>query len=210
MRAASGSAVARWCAVCERSLLLGEQATRYSPADGEWVDVCALCRTPALERGWLKEGAPSSPIVGLERRRLRFPRRGRRDGAGGDSEPPPLVTDDAARVDYFAAACEMFNASAFRRTVSGVAKSLGTPWASLVYLTGAKPEVVITVAWELSWYQYRVVLADSAAIRLVERGYELDELDARFTTANATFDSEMVLSPLAGEASTASAGTATT
>ncbi len=207
MKAVTDSDVARTCAVCERSLLLGEQATRYSPTDGEWVDVCALCRVPARDRGWLKEGAPSSPIVGLERRRLRFPRRGRRDGAEGDADAPPPLTEASARIDYFAAACEAFNASAFRRTVAGVAKSLGTPWASLVYLTGVKPEVVITVAWDLSWYQYRVVLADSAAIRLVERGYELDELDARFTTVNATFDSEMTLAPLVDEADAVSAGT---
>ena len=82
--------------------------------------------------------------------------------------------------------------------MSGIAKSLGDPWASLVYLTGANPEVVITVAWDLSWYQYRVVIAETPSIRLAERGYELDELDQRFHERNASFDTEMEIAPLEG------------
>ena len=39
---------------------------------------------------------------------------------------------------------------------------------------------MITVAWEISWYQYRVGLGSSQPIRLAERGYEIDELDPRF------------------------------
>lgn len=195
MRVVNDNDVARSCAVCERSLLLGEEATRYSSNDGEWVDVCVLCRAPALRLGWTKEGSPSSPVVEFERRRFRFPRRVRRDASGSSSPNAQLAGAAVARVSCFSVACETFNESAFRRTVSGVAKSLGQPWVSLVYLTGVKPEVVITVAWELSWYQYRVVAAESPTIRLVERGYEFDELDERFTVINASFDSEMALVP---------------
>ena len=37
-------AQARSCAICERTLLMGERATRFSPAaDGSFVDVCPLC-----------------------------------------------------------------------------------------------------------------------------------------------------------------------
>ena len=46
------------------------------------------------------------------------------------------------------------------------------------------PEVVVTVAWDISWYQYRVVFESGQPVRLAERGYELDELDDRFKDWN--------------------------
>ena len=39
------ASVERSCAICERTLLMGERATRYSPNGGEhYVDVCPLCQ----------------------------------------------------------------------------------------------------------------------------------------------------------------------
>lgn len=200
------SNAARTCALCERSLLLGEHSTRYKQEGGDWVDVCALCRVPARELGWVKEGGASSPVVPLGRRRLRLPRLRRAEGAPAKSAGASQARAAATQVDCFATACATFNESAFRRTVAGIAKSLGEPQASLVYLTGVKPEVVITVAWELSWYQYRVVIADTPSIRLAERGYEVDELDESFREANAAFDDDMALSPTSGAASAEPAG----
>src|SRR5207253_8561553 len=64
--------VARRCAVCERTLLMGERTTRFS-SDGEnFVDVCPLCQDIALEYGWLKEGSPTTPTVSTERQRRRL------------------------------------------------------------------------------------------------------------------------------------------
>jgi hypothetical protein len=197
----SDNRVVRNCAVCARTLLMGERSTRYARVDGEWVDVCALCRGSAVDFGWVKEGAPTTPLVPLGRRRLRFPRRANGETNQSAEDVEAASGREPNRVSCFSVACETFNDSAFHRTVAGVAKSLGTPWASLVYLTGSKPEVVITVAWELSWYQYRVVVADTPTIRLAERGYELDELDARFMTQNASFDAEMTLVADRGEES---------
>src|SRR3954451_18873784 len=58
------------CAVCERTLLMGERPTRYSPhGDEDFVDVCALCQDVALDHGWIKEGAPTTPSLKAERRR---------------------------------------------------------------------------------------------------------------------------------------------
>src|SRR4029434_2274600 len=46
------------CAICERTLLVGERAVRYSP-DGEgFVDVCALCHETALQHGWTHTRRP--------------------------------------------------------------------------------------------------------------------------------------------------------
>ena len=51
----------RVCAVCERSLLTGERAIRFSPDGEEFVDVCPLCQEVAIDYGWVKEGSPTSP-----------------------------------------------------------------------------------------------------------------------------------------------------
>src|SRR5262249_58573420 len=52
-------------------------------------------------------------------------------------------------------AADLFNGSAYRRNVGGIAKSLGEPKASIQPLSGTSGELAVTVAWELSWYQYR-------------------------------------------------------
>src|SRR5919201_148144 len=60
------------CAICERTLLMGERPTRYSPhGNEEFVDVCPLCSDVALEHGWIKEGTPTTPTVPADRRRRR-------------------------------------------------------------------------------------------------------------------------------------------
>src|SRR5258708_9888188 len=65
-------ATIRNCAICERSLLMGERTVRYAPDEGaELVDVCALCQEIAVEHGWLKEGTPTTPIVPGDRKRRR-------------------------------------------------------------------------------------------------------------------------------------------
>jgi hypothetical protein len=82
-------------------------------------------------------------------------------------------------------AAELFNASTYSRTVGGIAKSLGRPKVSIVPLSGVNTEVVVTVAWELSWYQYRVSFDAPQPVRLAERGLELDELEPGFRDWNA-------------------------
>src|ERR671934_2005033 len=62
----------RTCAICERTLLVGERAVRYAPDGENFVDVCPLCQDIAVEEGWLKEGSPTTPLVPDEPRRRRF------------------------------------------------------------------------------------------------------------------------------------------
>ena len=57
-----------------------------------------------------------------------------------------------------------------RRTVGGISKSLGEPRISIVPLSGVNTEIVITVAWDISWYQYRVTPDLAQPVRLAERG----------------------------------------
>src|SRR6201987_4885644 len=65
-------ATTRSCAVCERTLLMGERAVSFAPTEGgELVDVCPLCQELAIEAGWIKEGAPTTPTLDGGRRRRR-------------------------------------------------------------------------------------------------------------------------------------------
>jgi hypothetical protein len=74
-------------------------------------------------------------------------------------------------------ALELFNSSEHPRTVAGLARTLGTPHAGAATSSASAAEVVLTVAWELSWYQFNVDLSDGRdPVRLRGQGQELSEL----------------------------------
>jgi hypothetical protein len=179
---------------------MGERAVRYAPEEGaELVDVCPLCQEIAVEHGWLKEGAPTTPVIPGERKRKR---RGLGEllglsrGAAETITPPEpilrrLSNDEVALLE----AADLFNASTYRRTVGGIAKSLGVAKASIVPLSGDAGELAVTVAWDLSWYQYRVSPDSGQPVRLERRGHELDELEESFKEWNAHVEEEGRLVP---------------
>jgi hypothetical protein len=185
------ASVRRVCAVCERTLLQGEYALRFSPNGVEFVDVCPLCTDVALEYGWVREGGPVSPALSPHARRKR-PRWAQLLGVR-NGEPEPVVPEPILRrlSDSEAAlveAADLFNASLFRRTIQGVARALGAPLVSIVPLSGVNSELVLTFAWEITWYQYRVLPEASQPIRLADRGSDIYEIEAAFTNWNAQLD----------------------
>ena len=108
------------------------------------------------------------------------PRHGRRDARHVRAVP----TNAQVKVER---ALELFNTSDHVRTIGGIAKTLGEPWVSAAPLAQAPAEVSIVVAWELSWYRYRVDLGDADdPVTLVAKGQELDELDESMREWNAT------------------------
>jgi len=192
------SAATRTCAICERSLLMGEHAIRFSPDGGEFVDVCPLCAEVALEHGWSREGSPSTPNVMLDPRR----RKSRWGGllGGNRAEEAPVADEPILRrlsepELAVVEAADLFNSSAHRRTVAGVAKSLGAPKASIVPLSGVSGEMIVTVAWEISWYQYRITPDATQPLRLAERGHDLEELESSFKEWNAQLTDDGRLMP---------------
>ena len=190
------------CAVCERTLLMGERAVSFAPSEGaELVDVCPLCQELALEAGWIKEGAPTTPTIEGGRRRRRKRNLVEKLGLTRATEEESLAQQEPilrrlsdGEVSLLEAA-DLFNGSAYRRTVGGIAKSLGEPNASIVPLSGTSGELAVTVAWELSWYQYRVSPDSGQPVRLERRGHELDELDEGFKDWNAQVEDEGRLVP---------------
>jgi hypothetical protein len=185
------ASVIRACAVCERTLLQGEYTIRFSPDGVEFVDVCPLCQEIALEYGWVREGGPVSRALTPHARRKR-PRWAQLLGLE-TKEPQPVVPEPVLRrlSDSEAAlveAADLFNASLFRRTIQGVARALGAPLVSIVPLSGVNSELVLTFAWEITWYQYRVMPEAAQPIRLADRGADIAEIEPAFTEWNAQLD----------------------
>ena len=102
--------------------------------------------------------------------------------ASAPSSASPITTD------MLVEAADLFNASLFRRTVEGVARALGAPLVSIVPLSGVNSELVLTFAWEITWYQYRVLPEAGQPIRLADRGADISEIEAAFTDWNAQLE----------------------
>ena len=169
---------------------MGERTVRFSPNGGDqYVDVCPLCQETALEYGWRKEGSPATLTITPERARRKFslgtllglPKTPAQEPVASEPILRRLSEPELSMVE----AADIFNASQFRRTVGGIAKSLGVPNVSVVPLSGVTSDVVVTIAWEISWYQYRVTADSPQPVRLAERGHELGDLEGSFTEWNA-------------------------
>jgi hypothetical protein len=110
---------------------------------------------------------------------------------GRRREPREVQAVPASREGKLERAFELFNASEHRRTVAGIGRALGEPWVSASPVGGAAAasEVTIVVAWELSWYRYRVDLDDvDDAVLLLDRGDEIDDLDEALRAWNGAAD----------------------
>jgi hypothetical protein len=195
-RSAVGARPAVNCAICGRTVLVGERTFRFTPDGREFVDVCPLCKDQALAYGWVSEGGPSLPVQGAERqsRGLFGKLMGKRQQPV-ESLPEPMMRRLSRSEQSLVEAATLFNLSPHRRTIEGLTRSLGWPTVSIVPLSGTNPEIVITVCWEISWYQYRVVLA-SSQVRLAQRGLEPEELDDSFREWNAELNEAGLVVPL--------------
>jgi hypothetical protein len=88
-------------------------------------------------------------------------------------------------------ALELFNGSGHQRTVAGLARTLGQPWVSAMPDPAQASAVSVLVAWELSWYRYRVDLGDEAdPVMMLDKGEELDQIDESLRAWNAGLDNE--------------------
>ena len=88
-------------------------------------------------------------------------------------------------------ALELFNGSGHQRTVAGLARTLGKPWVSAMPDPSQASAVSVLVAWELSWYRYRVDLGDEAdPVMMLDKGQELDQIDESLRGWNAGLDEQ--------------------
>jgi hypothetical protein len=199
------------CAICGRTILAGERVHDF--ADGrEERSVCELCVARAEGLGWRPGDEPEPEPNGHShegRLRRLFHRRDRRPGAPAPSPSPatptlprrrplPPPVDDLGFTP-FERAVARFNSSEAGRAVVGLTRTLGVPRASVGASAGAPDEVRITVAWELSWYQWSVDVADELSpVAELGKGGEVEQLDAAARQWNARVEKDGKLR-LAGE-----------
>ncbi|HYG95809.1 MAG TPA: hypothetical protein VD741_01760 [Solirubrobacterales bacterium] len=99
----------------------------------------------------------------------------------------------------FQRALVRFNASEAGHSVAGLVRTLGVPRASVGASAGVPGEVRITVAWELSWYQWGVDVDDELRpVFEIAKGGEIHQLDAAARQWNASVGKDGRLR-LAGE-----------
>ena len=191
------------CAVCGRRLLAGETPTSFLTRDWVEVTVCELCKPRAEAAGWLRpEEAEELRSSGASRERRRprgqmlsgllsrFPA-----GQGEAAEPeraaaprqdritvrrttPTTVGPTPADVEL-AEALRTFNFSDHRRTVGGLTRTLGPPRASALPIETAAgvPGFRVTVAWELTWYQWEIAAGEHGIeVRESGKGDTIDQL----------------------------------
>ncbi|HEX5591840.1 MAG TPA: hypothetical protein VFX35_00685 [Solirubrobacterales bacterium] len=194
------------CAICGRTILAGERVHGFVDGEEEHA-VCELCVARAERLGWRPAGEPEPerPANGHEGRwRLRglLRRQERRPGAPAPAPPEPepappprrprpLPPADANAPSPFERAVARFNSSEGGRAVVGLTRTLGKPHASVGAAAGKPGEVRITVAWELSWYQWGVDIGDELRpVFQIDKGSEIDQLDPAARQWNARVDED--------------------
>ena len=101
----------------------------------------------------------------------------------GSRRPRSLDLDAATP---FERAVARFNASEAGHAVAGLTRTLGRPRASVGAAAGAPDEVRVTVAWELSWYQWGVDVGDGLRpVFELGKGGEIAQLDPAARQWNA-------------------------
>ncbi|MCW2961214.1 MAG: hypothetical protein JWM90_1601 [Thermoleophilia bacterium] len=107
-------------------------------------------------------------------------RRRRAAAAAAVSMDPTSLTAVPVGSAAIPVAIAAFNQSPHARTLAGLHKTLGAPRASVAPRSGTDREVILTVAWEIVWYQFRV-MPDGIE---QQRGTYLSELHQRWQSWN--------------------------
>ena len=148
----------------------------------------------AASSRYLGDGMAVEDISAIRRRRILA--KGRRRLRGFLRASPPL---DPGALTPFQRAVVRFDASEGGRTVARLTRVLGVPRASVGALAGTPEEVRVTVAWDLSWYQWAIAVGEGpGGVRQIAKGGEIDQLDAAARQWNAAVGEDGKLR-LAGE-----------
>jgi hypothetical protein len=100
---------------------------------------------------------------------------------------PRRLQPDLSPANRFERAIARFNGSDAGRTAAGLTRTLGAPSVSVGDHAGAEDVVRVTVAWELTWYQWGVDLSDELRpVFELEKGFEVSEIDAAARQWNAS------------------------
>jgi hypothetical protein len=158
----------------------GEAADLPAPEDG------AEAQEPSAPEAAAEQEEAAAPAADAPAPAADAPPAPLPDPAGRGMRPRRLQPD-LSPTSRFERAIARFNAGEAGRTVAGLTRTLGAPSVSVGDSAGAADEVRITVAWELTWYQWGVDLGDELRpVYELSRGYEVDEIDAAARQWNAS------------------------
>lgn len=115
--------------------------------------------------------------------------------------PPPADAEGRQPLEYHAfelaevqIAQRYYNESPFTQRIRDVRHSLGKPRVNLTKLPGAVPRALLTIAWDIVWYQYLIDLRrdipSDQRVVLHREGLDLDELASLFKEKNASIDDQ--------------------
>jgi len=125
--------------------------------------------------------APAAPAPDAHAHPVPLP-----DPAGRGMRPRRLQPD-LSPSSRFEQAIARFNSGDAGRTVAGLTRTLGAPSVSVGDLAGTEDVVRVTVAWELTWYQWGVDLGDELRpVYELNKGFEVDEIDSAARQWNAS------------------------
>ncbi len=153
-------------------------ATAVEPAEAEATSAPEAAAAGLTEEIAVGPAAPVAPLVA-----------------------PPGATQSRPSLEYrvfdlaeVQIAQRYYNESPFTQRVRDVRRSLGRPRANLTKLPGAIPRALLTLAWDIIWYQYLIDLRrdvpSAERVALHREGFDLDELSSLFKERNCLIDDE--------------------
>lgn len=217
--------------VCELCKARAEAAGWLRPGEADALGSGGAVRERRRPRSQMLGGllsrlpAPGTPRNGREepaveeeedaaapRSRRRSPRAtaasgGEAAGPVGEAPPAASAPSEGAGAEpgvSLPQALAAFNGSDHRRTVAGLSRTLGPPRGSglAVRASSGHPGVRLTVAWELTWYQWEIgPSARGVEVRESGKGETIDQLRAADRSWNVMVASDGTL-----QQRTASAG----
>lgn len=172
--------------------------------DSEATDATVADPPPPRRR---RAERPERPSRATSARSREGSGRGEEPAGGGEPAiiPAPAPTGDSPGTTL-QEAIAAFNASDHRRTVAGLIRTLGPPRASglAVRASSGYPGARLTVAWEITWYQWEVGPGKSGPeVREVGKGETIDQLRAADRTWNLHCSSDGTLEQRSGETGSA-------
>jgi hypothetical protein len=110
--------------------------------------------------------------------------------------PAPEPEDTTSfRIDEVQAAQRYFNESHFTDRIRDVRRSLGKPKANVSRFPGPDSLAIVTVTWDIVWYQYLVDLrrdfsTSAERVSLYREGMDLDEIAYNYREKNAVINDD--------------------
>lgn len=155
---------------------MGERSVGCFTVSGEGpLEVCELCLPRVSSFGLSTVPHPPEDLK-VQRKRSLFARRPRSKSPA--AIPAASAPAGAAAIPLALAA---FNASDHVRILAGLFKTLGSPRASVIPRSPTDREVIVTAAWEIVWYQFRIPPDGNIVF---ERGTYLSDLPVRWQQWN--------------------------